>query len=169
MSFPSHSRSLPTDFDLTSRNTYTKYSFTTTASTNYQYSLNHVLPSEDIEEILDLELGTDSKPMISMMNNHNLPPFSPPQEQYTLRNSHRQALCHLDDTAPFHISNNCSDFIRFYPHRSSISLRNYLPLSCKGIGTIITCTPNSKQPIIQTPVYFCPTATSSILSPSALI
>lgn len=91
-------------------------------------------------------------PTISSLN-HVLPsPFSPPQEKYTLRNSHHQALYHLNDTAPFHISNNCSDFIRFYPHRSSISLRNYLPLSCKGTGTIITRTPNSKHQSISVPL-----------------
>ncbi len=133
-------------------------------------SLNHVLlPSNDIEEILDIELGTESTPTIRMMNHTTSLPSPFNSNQFTLRNSHCQALYHLDDTAPFHVSNNRSDFIRFSSHHSTISLHNYLPLSCEGIGTIMTRSPDSKQPIILTPVYNCPQATSSILSLSALI
>ena len=48
-------------------------------------------------------------------------------------------------------------------------LTNYqLPIPCKGIGTIITKTPHSPQPIILTLVYFSQSTTVSILSLSAL-
>ena len=48
-------------------------------------SLTHNLPSEDIEEILDLELGKKSKHTINTLNNTNLPDIPHPHEQYYLR------------------------------------------------------------------------------------
>ena len=132
-------------------------------------SLTHTLPTEDIEEILDLELGKESKPTISMINNTNAHNnLSPTHHPFYLRPSHRQALYHIDQNSTYHISNNRSDFITFYPHCTTLSLPHHLPIKCEGIGTIVTQIPTSTQPLILTPVYYSPSSTVSILSTSAL-
>ena len=114
-------------------------------------------------------MGKESKPTISMLNNttaHNNP--SPAHHPFYLRPSHRQALYQIDQNSTYHISNNRSAFIPFYPHCTTLSLPDHLPITCEGIGTIVTQIPTSTQPIILTPVYYSPSSTVSILSTSAL-
>ena len=55
-------------------------------------SLNHVLPSTDIEGLLDLELGNQSTPTIHMMQCPTLNYYPSSNNQHTLQYSHRQAI-----------------------------------------------------------------------------
>ena len=156
-------------------------------------SLSHVLPTEDVEEILDTELSNPITPTISMMEhpspdniilsrlgnyissiinmlNDEDSSRSPKVDlQFCLHDSSRTALYRLEDTTHLHVSNNENDFAQICTHRSTIQLPNGLSFSCEGIGTIFTRIKSSKQSIVITPAYFCPQATVGILSIPALI
>ena len=77
----------------TSPNNNTTHNHPITQQTPTISSLSHNLQSDDIKEILDLELGKESKPTISMPHNTPLPTTTPHHhDQFYLRPSHRQAL-----------------------------------------------------------------------------
>ena len=174
-------------------------------------SLNHVLPQNTVEEILDIELGTDDQPTISKFEDITPPtnedsasstiaslstqlpthdPFLHPvidtkgivnidnitTLQTTTLDSYpnsfyrpyRNAIFHLDSGANVHATNNPKDFIIFQQIKSNIHLAVGSTAQCEGVGAIITqLTPNTK-PVLLAPVYYCPTAKLSTLSPSAL-
>ena len=81
---------------------------------------------------------------------------------------HRTVTFHLDSGANVHATNNYYDFVIFHKINSKIHLADRSTAHCKGIGAILTQLTPSINPVIIDPVYYCPTAKLSTLSPSSL-
>ena len=160
--------------------------------------LDHNIPIPTIEELLDTELGTQDEPSIQMMQpqTQNLPIISSnssllhsiinhngnvmakyltyyqnnfldsyPTNKFT---HHRQALFHIDSGANVHATNICSDFLFFHPIRSTINLAVGSKAVCEGFGAMLIQLAATDPPILLAPVYYCPTAKVSTLSPGAI-
>ena len=126
--------------------------------------LDHILHYKDIKEILDTELGTQNRTVINMIQQDSYPESTHFEPNFYLRNTYGQTLYHLSDITPVHTSNNCNDFVTLFKHEGTLHQHDQLPLKCKGIGTILIKTPISSHPLIITPVYYCPSATTGELS-----
>ena len=174
----------------------TQDSSTTSAPTISQ--LGHTLPAPTLEELLDIELGTPNNPSIQTMHTtpHNIPLITnkssllhtiltnkgnvmtkylnyyqksflnqyPPERFIT----HRQAIYHIDSGANVHATNNKSDFILFHPTKSTINLAAGSEAVCEGFGAMLIQLTPLEPPILLAPVYYCPTAKVSTLSPGAI-
>ena len=81
----------------------------------------------------------------------------------------RQAIFHIDSGANVHATNLRSDFLIFHPTHRTINLAAGSKTICKGIGAILLQLHPEDKPVILAPVYFCPTAPVSTLSPGAII
>ena len=86
----------------------------------------------------------------------------------TFFRQHRTAVFHLDSGANVHATNNRQDFIVFHEIKTDIHLAVGSVAQCEGIGAIITKLTPDTNPVLLAPVYYCPTAKLSTLSPSAL-
>ncbi len=177
----------------------TKTSDQQTASTPTFSQLGNNILTPTIEELLDEALGTPHEPTIHMMNaNHIDTPiithkssllqtminpngtvmskylhyfqhtyldhYSP--DKYT---EHRQALYHVDSGANVHATNIKSDFIVFHSTKNTINLAAGTKAVSEGIGAILIRLNKTYSPIVLAPVYYCPTAKVSTLSPGAIL
>ena len=88
-----------------------------------------------------------------------------PSTTYT---TYRQAIFHIDSGANVHASNDKSDFIIFHPTKNTINLAAGTKAISEGIGAILLQLSLNEKPIIIAPVYYCPTAKVSTLSPGAI-
>ena len=80
----------------------------------------------------------------------------------------RYATYHLDSGANVHATNNKKDLFVYFPIKSNVQLAVGSTAQCDGIGAILTQLTPSSTPILLAPVYYCPAAKISTLSPSAL-
>ena len=81
---------------------------------------------------------------------------------------HRHAIYHIDSGANVHATNNKSDFITFHPIQTHLDLAAGSHTTCQGVGAILLQLSPHQSPILLAPVYYCPQAKVSTLSPSAL-
>ncbi len=81
---------------------------------------------------------------------------------------HCTAIFHLDSGANVHATNNRNDFIIFHKIKTDIHLAVGSKAQCDGTGAILTQLTPTTSPILLSPVYYCPNAKLSTLSPSAL-
>ena len=88
-----------------------------------------------------------------------------PNDKFT---PHRQAIFHIDSGANVHATNTRTDFLVFHPIQSVINLAVGSKAICKGFGAMLIQLASTDPPILFAPVYYCPTAKVSTLSPGAI-
>ena len=187
----------PPDHRPPSKNTPTTTD-TETDTTSTISQLDHPTQMPTIEELLDQALGSRQEPSINTMhiNTQDLPIMTNKssllhtiinnkgdvmpkylsyyqetfldkytEERYT---QHRQAIYHIDSGSNVHATNTRSDFIVFHPTKSTINLAVGSKAVCEGFGATLVQLTKTDPPIILAPVYFCPTAKVSTLSPGAI-
>ena len=160
--------------------------------------LDHNIPKPTIEELLDQELGTANEPSIQTLEIHKdklplithqssllhtiinntgtvMPKYLTYYQETFLNKytsnkykQHRQALYHIDSGANVHATNLRSDFLVFHPTQQTINLAAGSKALCEGFGAILIKLNTKDPPIILAPVFYCPTAKVSTLSPGAI-
>ena len=80
----------------------------------------------------------------------------------------RNQYFHVDGGANVHATNNKDDFMIYYPYRSTLDLAAGNRTSTIGFGVMLVRVAPNLPPIPLAPVFYCPDAPHTTLSPPAL-
>ena len=81
---------------------------------------------------------------------------------------YRHQYFHIDTGANVHATTDKRDFLIYYHHRRSINIAAGQSTQSEGYGVVMVQLSPTHAPIPLAPVYYCPKATTGILSPQCL-